>query len=89
MPPVPLLLQAQQQEHQLQPLFKSIDLLRELLQLPRLALLSSAPYRVTFGQEPFVEISDPDRWSPGDVAILQNQEAKKVREIGSLIFDAP
>ena len=36
-----------------------------------------------------MEISDPDQWSPGDVAILQNQEPKKIREIGSLIFDTP
>ena len=36
-----------------------------------------------------VEISDPEQLSPGEVAILQNQEAKRVREIGSLIFDTP
>ena len=34
-----------------------------------------------------MEISNPDQWAPGDAAILQNQEIKKVREIGSLIFD--
>ena len=36
-----------------------------------------------------VEICDPNQWSPGDVAILHNQEAKRVTEIGSLIFDTP
>ena len=36
-----------------------------------------------------MDISDPDQWSLGDVAILQNQKAKKAREIGGLIFDAP
>ena len=36
-----------------------------------------------------VEISDPDQWSLGDVTMLQNQEAKRVREIGNLIFDIP
>ena len=34
-----------------------------------------------------MEISDPEQWSCGDVAILQDQEAKRVREMGSLIFD--
>ena len=29
-----------------------------------------------------VEISDPEQWSSGDVAILQNQEAERVRETG-------
>ena len=28
-------------------------------------------------------------WSAGDTAILRNQEAKRVREIGSLIFETP
>ena len=32
-----------------------------------------------------MEISDSDQLSPGHVAILQNQEVKNVREIGSLI----
>ena len=36
-----------------------------------------------------MEISDPEQCSSGDIAILQNQEAKKVREIGSLIFETP
>ena len=35
------------------------------------------------------KISNPEQWRPGDVAILQNQEAKTVRHIGSLILDAP
>ena len=34
-----------------------------------------------------MEISGPEQWSSGDIAILQNQEAKKVRDIGSLIFE--
>ena len=36
-----------------------------------------------------VEIDNSDQWQPGDVATLQNQEAKTVRHIGSLIFDTP
>ena len=36
-----------------------------------------------------VEISDPEQWSSGDVAILKNQEAKRVGDIGSLIFETP
>ena len=44
---------------------------------------------MVLGGEIRVEISDPDQWSPGDVAVLRNQEAKRVREIGSLIFDTP
>ena len=36
-----------------------------------------------------MEVSDPEQWSPGDVAILQNQKAKQIREIGSLIFETP
>ena len=36
-----------------------------------------------------IEISNPEQWSPGDTAILRNQEAKKVRDIGSLIFETP
>ena len=35
------------------------------------------------------EISVPGQWSPEDVAVLQNQEAKRVRELGSLIFGTP
>ena len=29
-----------------------------------------------------VEISDLEQWSPGDIAVLKNQEAKRVRDIG-------
>ena len=36
-----------------------------------------------------IEISDTEQWSPGDVAILKNQEAKRVRDVGSLIFETP
>ena len=36
-----------------------------------------------------IEISDPEQWSTGDIAILKNQEAKRVRDIGSLIFETP
>ena len=36
-----------------------------------------------------VEISDPEQWSSGDVAILKNQEASRARDIGSLIFETP
>ena len=36
-----------------------------------------------------VEISDPQQWSSGDIAIRKSQEAKQVRDIGSLIFETP
>ena len=36
-----------------------------------------------------IDITDPEQWSAGDTAILRNQEAKKVWDIGSLIFETP
>ena len=36
-----------------------------------------------------IDITDSEQWSPGDIAVLRNQEAKKVRDIGSLIFETP
>ena len=33
-----------------------------------------------------MEIKDSHRWNAGDVAIFQNQEARAVRFIGSLVF---
>ena len=36
-----------------------------------------------------IDITDPEQWSAGDVAVFRNQEAKKVRDIGSLIFETP
>ena len=36
-----------------------------------------------------IDISDPEQWSVGDTAILRNQKAKQVRDIGSLIFETP
>ena len=36
-----------------------------------------------------IDITDPEQWSAGDVAVIRNQEAKKVRDIGSLIFETP
>ena len=36
-----------------------------------------------------IDISNPEQWSAGDTTILRNQEAKKVRDIGSLIFETP
>ena len=36
-----------------------------------------------------IDITNPEHWSAGDAAILRNQEAKKVRDIGSLIFETP
>ena len=36
-----------------------------------------------------IDITDPDQWTVGDTTILRNQEAKKVRDIGSLIFETP
>ena len=36
-----------------------------------------------------IDITDPEQWLAGDVAVIRNQEAKKVRDIGSLIFETP
>ena len=36
-----------------------------------------------------IDITNPEQWSAGDTAILRNQEAKRVRDIGSLIFETP
>ena len=36
-----------------------------------------------------INISNPEQLSAGDTAILRNQEAKKVRDIGSLISETP
>ena len=36
-----------------------------------------------------MEITNPEEWATGDVAVIRNQEAKKVRDIGSLIFETP
>ena len=36
-----------------------------------------------------IDITDPEQWSAGDVAVIRNQEAKEVRDIGSLIFETP
>ena len=36
-----------------------------------------------------IEISDPEQWPSGEIAILKNQEAKRVTDIGSLIFETP
>ena len=36
-----------------------------------------------------IDITDPQQWEAGDVAVIRNQKAKKVRDIGSLIFETP
>ena len=36
-----------------------------------------------------MDITNPEEWAAGDVAVTRNQEAKKVRDIGSLIFETP
>ena len=36
-----------------------------------------------------MNITNPEEWAAGDVAVIRNQEAKKVRDIGSLIFETP
>ena len=37
-----------------------------------------------------IDITNPEQWSAGETAILRNQEAKQVRDIGgSLIFETP
>ena len=36
-----------------------------------------------------MDITNPEEWTAGDIAVIRNQEAKKVRDIGSLIFETP
>ena len=36
-----------------------------------------------------IDITNPEQWSAGETAILRNQEAKQVRDIGSLILETP
>ena len=36
-----------------------------------------------------IDITDPHQWEAGDVAVIRSQEAKRVRDIGSLIFETP
>ena len=36
-----------------------------------------------------MDITNPEQWAEGDIAVIRNQEAKKVRDIGSLIFETP
>ena len=36
-----------------------------------------------------IDITNPQQWSAGDIAVIRNQEAKKVRDVGSLIFETP
>ena len=36
-----------------------------------------------------IDITNPQQWTAGDVAVIRYQEAKKVRDIGSLIFETP
>ena len=67
-----------------------MDLLRNSLQPPRPALLSLAQFRVMSGQELFAwksvtQINVAWRYSHP----RKRKKQKKVREIGSLIFDTP
>ena len=36
-----------------------------------------------------IDITNPEQWAAADTAILRNQEAKQVKDIGSLIFETP
>ena len=36
-----------------------------------------------------MDITNPEEWAEGDIAVIRNQEAKKVRDVGSLIFETP
>ena len=36
-----------------------------------------------------IDITEPEEWSAGDIAVIRNQEAKRARDIGSLIFETP
>ena len=36
-----------------------------------------------------MDITNSEEWTEGDIAVIRNQEAKKVRDVGSLIFETP
>ena len=36
-----------------------------------------------------MDITNLEEWAEGDIAVIRNQEAKKVQDIGSLIFETP
>ena len=36
-----------------------------------------------------MDITNPEEWAEGDIAVIRNQEAKRVRDIGSLILRHP
>ena len=36
-----------------------------------------------------MDITNPEEWAEGDIAVIRNQKAKRVRDIGSLIFETP
>ena len=36
-----------------------------------------------------MDITNPDDWTEGDIAVIRNQEARKVRDVESLIFETP
>ena len=36
-----------------------------------------------------MDITNSEEWAEGDIAVIRNQEAKKVRDVGSLIFETP
>ena len=36
-----------------------------------------------------IDITNSEEWTEGDIAVIRNQEAKKVRGVGSLIFETP
>ena len=36
-----------------------------------------------------MDITNPEECAEGDIAVIRNQEAKRVRDIGSLIFETP
>ena len=76
---VPLLLQAQQQEYQ--PLPTIMDLLISALATPTSTTIFSTVQSDVRARAIRVELSDPDKWSPGDVAVLQ---IKKPKELGRL-----
>ena len=36
-----------------------------------------------------MDITNSEEWAAGDIAVIRNQEAKRVRDVGSLIFETP
>ena len=69
-------------------LVQTPGVLRQMM-LIKLARRISAQYEEKSERVQFVLTSLPEQWAAGDTAILRNQDAKQVRDIGSLILETP